>query len=73
MRIKQHHLPHLITNLKLYFDQWENSLQNNANPQFSDDVEKAVGDAEAALEGGDEEEDAGGEEEVGEDELDLDI
>ena len=64
---------YLIANLKLYFDQWENSLQNNANPQFSDDVEKAVGDAEAALEGGDEEEDAGGEEEVGEDELDLDI
>ena len=63
---------YLIANLKLYFDQWENSLQNNANPQFSDDVEKAVGDAEAALETGAEAE-GDAEEEVGEDELDLDI
>lgn len=62
---------YLIANLKLYFDQWESSLQNNANPEFSGDVEKAVSDAESALdnEGGD----AGGEDEVGEEELDLSL
>lgn len=63
---------YLIANLKLYFDQWESSLQNDANPEFSGDVEKAVSDAESALdnEGGD---DAGGEDEVGEEELDLSL
>ena len=69
---------YLVANLKLYFDQWESSLQNNANPQFSSDVEKAVSDAEAALddEGGEDaaaDEEAGGEEEVGEEELDLQL
>lgn len=64
---------YLIANLKLYFDQWESSLQNDANPKFSGDVEKAVSDAESALDdqGGDE--DAGGEDEVGEEELDLSL
>ena len=64
---------YLIANLKLYFDQWESSLQNDANPKFSGVVEKAVSDAESALDdqGGDE--DAGGEDEVGEEELDLSL
>lgn len=63
---------YLIANLKLYFDQWESSLQNDANPEFSGDVEKAVSDAESALDNeGDD--DAGGEDEVGEEELDLSL
>jgi len=69
---------YLIANLKLYFDQWENSLQNDANPQFSNDVEKAVGDAEAALadEGGEDTGEEGGDDLAGtegEEELDLDL
>ncbi len=69
---------YLVANLKLYFDQWENSLQNDANPQFSSDVEKAVGDAEAALadEGGEDAGDEGGDDLAGtegEEELDLDL
>ena len=43
---------YLIANLRLYFDRWENSLQNDADPQFSDDVNKAVEDAEADIEAG---------------------
>lgn len=63
---------YLIANLKLYFDQWESSLQNNADPKFSGDVEKAVSDAESALDDkGDA--DAGGGDEVGEEELDLSL
>ena len=65
---------YLIANLRLYFDRWENSLQNDADPQFSDDVNKAVEDAEADIEAG---EVGGGEDapadEGGEDDLDLDI
>ncbi len=65
---------YLIANLRLYFDRWENSLQNDADPQFSDDVNQAVEDAEADIEAG---EVGGGEEapaeEGGDDELDLDI
>jgi hypothetical protein len=69
---------YLIANLKLYFDQWENSLQNDANPQFSNDVEQAVGDAEAALadEGGEDTGEEGGDDLAGtegEEELDLDL
>lgn len=69
---------YLIANLKLYFDQWESSLQNNANPQFSSDVEKAVDDAETALadEGGEDTGDEGGDDLAGvegEEELDLDL
>ena len=69
---------YLIANLKLYFDQWENSLQNNANPEFSNDVEKAVDDAETALadEGGEDTGDEGGDDltgSAGEEELDLDL
>ena len=43
---------YLIANLRLYFDRWENSLQNDADPKFSDDVNKAVQDAEADIEAG---------------------
>jgi len=43
---------YLIANLRLYFDRWENSLQNDADPQFSDDVNQAVEDAEADIEAG---------------------
>ena len=64
---------YLVANLKLYFDQWENSLQNNANPQFSNDVEKAVSDAETALDDEGGEDAAADEEEVGEEELDLEL
>ena len=66
---------YLIANLRLYFDRWENSLQNDADPQFSDDVNQAVEDAEADIEAGevggggeDTEADAGEEEDI-----DLDI
>ena len=43
---------YLIANLRLYFDRWENSLKNEVDPQFSDDVNKAVTDAEADIEAG---------------------
>jgi hypothetical protein len=43
---------YLIANLRLYFDRWENSLKNEVDPQFSDDVNKAVSDAEADIEAG---------------------
>ena len=65
---------YLIANLRLYFDRWENSLQNDADPQFSDDVNQAVEDAGADIEAGevgggeDTEADAGEEEDI-----DLDI
>ena len=65
---------YLVANLRLYFDRWENSLQNDANPQFSDDVNKAVEDAEADIEAGE----VGGAEEApaddaAEDDIELDI
>ncbi len=62
---------YLIANLRLYFDRWENSLQNDADPQFSDDVNQAVEDAEADIEAG--EVGGGADEEPADDELDLDI
>ena len=68
---------YLIANLRLYFDRWENALKNEVDPEFSDDVNQAVEDAEADIEAG--EVDAGGEEAPAEDEggeedeLDLDI
>ena len=65
---------YLVANLRLYFDRWENSLQNDADPQFSDDVNKAVEDAEADIEAGE----VGGSEDApadegGEEDIDLDI
>ena len=64
---------YLIANLRLYFSKWENALSNDANPEFSPDVDKAVEDAEADL--GDEEgtEDAAPTEEEGGDDLDLEL
>ena len=62
---------YLIANLRLYFDRWENSLQNDADPQFSDDVNQAVEDAEADIEAG--EVGGGTDEEPPDDELDLDV
>lgn len=43
---------YLIANLRLYFDRWENALKNEVDPEFSDDVNKAVSDAEADIEAG---------------------
>ena len=65
---------YLVANLRLYFTRWENSLQNDADPQFSDDVNQAVEDAEADIEAGE----VGGAEEAAadeaaEDDIDLDI
>tara|TARA_B100000287_G_scaffold5037_1_gene4908 strand:+ start:5075 stop:5938 length:864 start_codon:yes stop_codon:yes gene_type:complete len=63
---------YLLANLRLYFDRWENALKNEVDPEFSDDVNKAVEDAEADIEAG--EVDTGGEEAPAEDEdIDLDI
>ena len=72
---------YLIANLRLYFDSWENALQNDADPQFSQDVNKAVEDAQADIEAGEVSDAATAEEpateEGGDDmtdlELDLDI
>ena len=68
---------YLIANLRLYFDRWENSLQNDADPQFSDDVNQAVEDAEADIEAGEVGGGEGGEDapadEGGEEDIDLDI
>lgn len=43
---------YLLANLRLYFSKWENALRNDVNPQFSDDVNKAVEDAEADVAAG---------------------
>ena len=53
---------YLIANLRLYFQRWENALQNEVDPQFSDDVNKAVQDAEADIEAGEVSDSAGTEE-----------
>jgi hypothetical protein len=61
---------YLIANLRLYFDRWENALKNEVDPEFSDDVNQAVEDAESDIKAG--EVDTGNMD-AEEDELDLDI
>ena len=69
---------YLIANLRLYFDTWENALQNDADPEFSQDVNKAVEDAQADIDAGEVSDAAGTEEgdegeDTGLEDLELDI
>jgi len=67
---------YLLANLRLYFDRWENALQNDVNPEFSDDVNKAVEDAEADINAGEVSDSDTGEdtgEDAGLEDLELDL
>ena len=64
---------YMLANLEMYFKKWEDALRNDVTPESQPEVDQAIADAEAKLEGGDEgegEDIEGGEEA---EELDLDF